>query len=309
MTLASMVEPLSKPVVKTPSIYQSGELRYETRGLRVTPLSDLYHFLMRAAWSKLLGAFAVIYCAVNGLFAFAYWLGGPGTVLNARPGSFADDFWFSVQTFATIGYGALSPGSTYANALVTIESFAGMLAMAFGTGILFAKFSRPVARVAFSKNAIVGLRNGQPCLMCRVANRRGTPLLNASLQAHVLMDEVSSEGHRMRRVHELALERSGMPLFILAWTLIHPLDEKSPLAGLSRENVGERVVGLIVSFSGVDDTMVQTVHARRMYSPEDLRFAARFVDMIDNSMPGTLVIDHSQLDELIAEEAPTSGRD
>jgi inward rectifier potassium channel len=297
-----MAEQPQKPVVKTPSIYSAGQLRYEVRGLRVTPLSDLYHFLMKSAWWKLLGAFGVIYIGVNALFALAYSLGGPGTVLNARPGSFADDFWFSVQTFATIGYGNLSPGTTYANLLVTVESFGGMLAVALGTGILFAKFSRPMARVAFSKNAVVALRNGQPCLMCRIANQRGNALLDASLQAHVLMDDISSEGHRMRRVHALELERSGMPMFVLAWTLIHHLDEKSPLYGLNLENVSERVVGLIVSFSGVDDTMVQTVHARQMYSVEDLRFGARFVDMIDNSQPGTLVIDHSQLDELMVED-------
>jgi inward rectifier potassium channel len=296
-----------KPVVKAPSIYQSGQLRYEARGLRVMPLSDLYHFLMKSAWWKLLGAFGVIYVGVNALFALAYLLGGPGTVLNARAGSFADDFWFSVQTFATIGYGNLSPGTTYANLLVTVESFGGMLAVALGTGILFAKFSRPMPRVAFSGNAIVGLRNGQPCLSCRLANQRGNALLDATVQVHVLMDEISSEGQRMRRVHALELERTGMPMFVLAWTLIHHLDEKSPLYGLTVENAAERVIGLIISFSGVDDTMVQTVHARKMYSAEDLRFGARFVDMIDNSQPGKLIIDHSQLDELIAEDTPNAG--
>jgi inward rectifier potassium channel len=305
--LVSTANQPQKPVITAPAIYSTGRLRYESRGLRVTPLSDLYHFFMKAAWWKLLLSFGVIYCAANAAFAVAYWWGGPGTVLNARAGSFADDFWFSVQTFATIGYGNLSPGSTYAHVLVTVESFAGMLAVAFGTGILFAKFSRPMARVAFSKNVVVGSRNGQPCLMWRIANRRGNALLDATVQGHALIDEVSSEGHRMRRVHALELERSGMPMFMLSWTVIHPLDAKSPLFGLSPENAGERLVGLIVSFSGVDDTMVQTVHARQMYNPADLRFRARFVDMIDNSTPGTLIIDHAQLDELVAEEGPRDG--
>jgi inward rectifier potassium channel len=301
-----MAEQPPKPVVRSTPIYAAGRLRYETRGLRVTPLSDLYHFLMKAKWSSLLGAFGVIYCAVNALFALAYLMGGPGTVLNARPGSFADDFWFSVETFATIGYGNMAPGTTYGHLLVTVESFAGMLAVALGTGILFAKFSRPMARVGFSKNAVVSLRNGQPCLMWRLANQRGNALLDATMQAHVLMDDISSEGHRMRRVHALELERTGMPMLTLAWTCIHHLDEKSPLFGLTLDNAPERLVGLIVSFSGVDDTMVQTVHARQLYNPEDLRFGARFVDMIDSSTPGTLVIDHAQLHELILEEAPPS---
>jgi inward rectifier potassium channel len=294
------------PVPKAPSPYQAGPLRYESRGLRVTPLSDLYHFLMKTAWYKLLGAFALMYCALNGVFAVAYRLGGDGAILNAHAGSLADAFWFSVQTFATIGYGNMSPGTTYAHVLVTLESFCGMLSVALSTGILFAKFSRPMARVGFSKNVIVGQRNGEPCLMWRVANHRGSALLNATVQAHALMDEVSSEGHRMRRAQELTLERTSMPMFILSWTLIHHLDEKSPLYGLSPENAAERLIALIVSFSGVDDAMVQTVHARRMYNPEDLRFGARFADMIDNSKPGTLIVDHSKLDELVGDSRPPS---
>ena len=144
-----MAEP-QQPVSRGPSIYEAGRLRFEIRGLRITPLSDLFHFLMRTKWSRLLAAFVAIYCGVNALFALLYRLGGDGTILNAHPGSFADDFWFSVQTFATIGYGNLAPASTYAHLLVTLESFCGMLSVALGTGILFAKFSLPKARVSAS---------------------------------------------------------------------------------------------------------------------------------------------------------------
>lgn len=290
-----------QPPPARPSTFQSGRLRYEVRGLRITPLSDLFHYLMRTRWWQLLLSFVLIYCGVNSLFATCYWLGGPGTIQNARPGSFADAFWFSVQTFATIGYGNLAPGSTWAHLLVTFESFCGMLSVALGTGIVFTKFSLPKARVAFSSNVMVASRNGKPCLMFRIANLRGSSLLDASARAHVLIDEVSSEGHRMRRNHPLELERSSMPIFLLAWTLLHPLDEKSPLFGLSPENAAERMVTLIVNFTGVDDTMLQTVHARRLYTPDDLRFGQRFADMIDTTTPGLLVIDHSQMDQHVRE--------
>lgn len=301
-----------QPPPTRPSTFQSGRLRYEVRGLRITPLSDLFHYLMRTRWWQLLLSFVLIYCGVNSLFATCYWLGGPGTIQNARPGSFADAFWFSVQTFATIGYGNLAPGSTWAHLLVTFESFCGMLSVALGTGIVFTKFSLPKARVAFSSNVMLASRNGKPCLMFRIANLRGSSLLDASARAHVLIDEVSSEGHRMRRNHPLELERSSMPIFLLAWTLIHPLDEKSPLHGLTQENAGERMVTLIVNFTGVDDTMLQTVHARRLYTPDDLRFGLRFADMIDTSTPGLLVIDHSQMDEHVTEGSASGdagGRD
>jgi inward rectifier potassium channel len=294
------------PVMKPPQFYQAGRLRYEVRGLRVTPFADLFHFLMQTAWSTLLASFMVIYGGVNALFATFYWLGGSGTILNARPGSFADDFWFSVQTYATIGYGTLAPGSTYAHVLVTFESFCGMLSVALSTGVLFAKFSRPKARVAFSNNALVCVRNGQPCLVWRVANRRDTSLLTPSAQAYVLIDEVSAEGHRMRRNQLLELERSALPVFLSAWTLIHQLDETSPLYGLSVENAAARLVGIIVSPSAVDETMLQSVHARQLYNPEDLRFGMRFADMLDTSNRATLVIDHSQMDELVVDQEARS---
>ena len=299
------VSPAVSPPGRAPGIYQRGQLRYEIRGLRVTPLSDLYHYLMRSPWSTLLGVFVFIYCGANALFALGYWLGGPGTVQNSS-GSFAEAFWFSVQTFATIGYGNLAPASTFAHVLVTIESFCGMLSVALGTGILFAKFSKPMAKVAFSAHAVVTRRNGQPCLMWRVANRRSNALLDATVQAHVLMDELSAEGTRMRRAHELKVERGSMPMFLLAWTVIHPIDQDSPLYGLTAENATERFVSLIASFSGVDDAMVQTVHARQIYTPEQVKFGVRFADMLETG-PGKLIIDHSQLDEL-RPEADTVGK-
>src|SRR6478752_5550013 len=161
--MTSPAKPAVPPQSRSP-IYQRGQLRYEIRGLRVTPLSDLYHYLMRSRWSVLLGVFVCIYCGANALFALGYRLGGPGTVQNSR-GSFPEAFWFSVQTVATIGYGNLAPASTFAHLLVTIESFCGMLSVALGTGIVFAKFSLPKARVAFSKNVLVSSRNGQPVLV------------------------------------------------------------------------------------------------------------------------------------------------
>jgi inward rectifier potassium channel len=127
-----------------------------------------------------------------------------------------------------------------------------------------------------------------------------------SAQAYLLVDEVSAEGHRMRRNQLLELERSALPVFVSAWTLIHQLDEKSPLYGLSLENVADRLVGIIVSLSGVDEAMLQSVHARQLYGPEDFRFGVRFADMMDTSNPATLIIDHSQMDELVIDQEPRS---
>jgi inward rectifier potassium channel len=289
----------STPSLPKSSIYENGQLRFERRGLRPTPFADFYHFLMGTTWSRMLGLFALAYLALNAAFAVLYLVGGDGTLLNARPGSFADAFWFSVQTFATIGYGVLAPGSSYGHALVTLESFAGMLSVALATGILFAKFSRPTARVRFSEFALTYVRNGTPALAFRVANLRAAPLVEVQIRVHALIDEVSREGHEMRRAHSLELERAHMPMFLLAWNIIHPLGPTSPLRGISAENVHERLVSLVVTFAGVDDTMVQTVHARHIYAPGDIRFQMRFADMMDRSSPGKLIVDYARFDDIV----------
>ena len=296
-----MAEPSLTPA-REPT-YQNGQLRFERRGVPPTPFADFYHLLMGATWRGVLGLFALGYLTLNLLFALLYFAGGEGTIVNARAGSFLDAFWFSVQTFATIGYGVLSPGTTYAHLLVAIESFSGMLCVALGTGILFSKFSRPKARVSFSQCAVCYTRNGQRCLAIRVANLRTASLVDVQVKMHVLVDEVSQEGHQMRRAYPLELERAHMPVFLLAWSMFHPLNEKSPLFGLEAENVFERMVSIIVSFTGVDDTMVQTVHARHLYTPEELRFRTRFADMMDRSETGKLIVDYERMDQLVAEGA------
>jgi inward rectifier potassium channel len=282
------------------STFREGELRFESRGARVSPFVDLYHSLLRASWGQLFLTYFAVYLAENALFAALYWLGGDGTILNAQGHAFLECFWFSVQTLATIGYGFYAPNSTYAHVLVTLESFVGLLTTALTTGLLFAKFSKPVARVKFSRNALFSVRNGEMAFTFRVANQRKTALLESSLKVHVLKDEVSAEGHQMRRAHELKLERSEIPVFRLSWALLHPVTPESPLAGITADNVSQHLVSIIVSFSGTDDTLSQTVRARRIYTPEDMRFGYRFVDMIDSSVDGMLIVDHSKLDEIAA---------
>jgi inward rectifier potassium channel len=292
-----------RPTPAAPAVDGDGQLRFERRGLRPTPFADFYHLLMGATWRRLLALFALAYLALNSSFATLYFLGGPDTLLNARPGSFTDAFWFSVQTFATIGYGVLAPNTNYAHLLVTVESFTGMLSVALATGILFAKFSRPTARVLFTRNVLIHTRNGIPTLVFRVGNLRSAPLLDVHVKVHALMDEVTKEGQELRRAQPLELERTHMPMFLLAWNIFHPITQASPLYGIDVTNVGQRLVGVIVTFSGVDDTMVQTVHARHTYTPADLQFAMRFSDMMDRSVPGKLIVDYARFDELIPEAA------
>jgi inward rectifier potassium channel len=290
----------TKPVhvVRIPGVYGAGKVRFEVKNLDQRWFADMYHYMLAVTWRRLLGWFFLVYLATNAFFAFFYWLGG-SDISNARPGSYADAFWFSVQTYATIGYGGMAPASTYAHVLVTLEAFTGMMAMAIGTGIVFAKFSRPTARIAFSQRMVVHVRNARPVLEFRLANQRSGSLSDANMKLSVLRDEVTAEGQPMRRSHPLELERSQMPVLSLAWNLIHVLDETSPLHGLEPGDSMAHIVGFIASLTAHDDTMAETVHARQFYSAEDVLHNVRFVDMIDSkSVPGVISIDHALLNEV-----------
>ena len=291
--------PTSEAKSAAPRVYSVAGARFETRGLPSRPLQDLYHLLMGGSWTYVLGSCLVGYFALNGLFASLYWL-HPGCIVNARPGSFADSFWFSVQTFATIGFGVMSPATTYAHFLVTIESCLGLFSLALGTGIVFAKFSKPTARLAFSNVMIVTRYNGKPCLSFRVAHQRKGSLMDVHARLSVLCDEVSSEGTGLRRAHELHLERSRMPMLAMAWTVMHSLDDSSPLYGLAPENAANKAVAFIAHVTGVDETTLEQLHARHVYATDALQFGMNFVDMIDRSQPDRLIVEHGRLSSVVA---------
>ncbi len=295
-----MTQQPSKPpaILRSPSVLGVGRSRFLVKNLNQSWYTDVYHYLLAITWRRLLGLFFLFYLGTNALFGFLFWLGG-NDISNARPGSYADDFWFSVQTYSTIGYGAMAPVTTYAHVLVTLEAFAGMMALALGTGIVFAKFSRPTARVAFSDKVCVHLRNGRPVLEFRLANQRRGSLSDATMKFSVVRDEVTAEGQPMRRSSPLELERSHMPVLSLAWNCIHVLDEHSPLYGLCPGDTMDRISGFIAILAAHDDTMGDTVHARQWYAAEDVLHNMRFVDMIDTkSEPGIISIDHALLNEV-----------
>lgn len=274
--------------------YASGRLRTKILNAPLHPVHDLYFYLLAASWGRLLAFSFVLYLAINAAFAELYLLGGD-CINNAQPGSFMDAFAFSVQTFATIGYGGMTPKTPYANLLVTVESFAGLILVALCTGLVFSKFARPIHRLAFSKNAVIHLRNGVPCLLFRIANERcEDSILNCSLSAHALFEEVTVEGQHMRRFQELTLERPQTPLFTLSWTAIHIINERSPLYGITPHNIHDRLLILSISFEGQDTTFRQSVLTHHIYAAHDILFGVRFADMLDTST-AALTMDFSRL--------------
>ncbi len=260
-------------------------------GLRLSPLTDLYYHLMRGSWWLLVALLGFAYLVTNLAFAALYMMQAGG-INDAKDGNFADAFAFSVQTISTIGYGTLAPTNATVHTLVTFEAMLGLLGTAIATGLVFAKFSRPRAKILFSDTMLIKTRNGNPALVFRVGNARGNEIIEASLRLAVLIPEVTLEGDQMRRLVDLPLLRSMTPLFAMTWSVIHEIDENSPLHGRDAKSYEEDGIRFIVSMTGIDATFSQTVHARHIYLHDDIRWQHRFVDIVDNTDSGRLRIDY-----------------
>ena len=269
-------------------------------------LRDLYHFLLDASWRRLLSVLTLVYLAANALFALGYVLGGDG-IVNARQGSFSDAFFFSVQTMATIGYGGMAPRSLWAHVLVTIEAFSGLFGLTLVTGLVFAKFSRPTARVLFSRVAIVAPRDGIPSFMFRMGNERSDNIIEAQVRVVLARNETTLEGEAVRRFHELALTRPSSPLFALSWTTVHPITEGSPLHGAPRAALAAVEAEVIVSLVGFEEIFSQTVHARRVYRAADIIWNARFVDVLLREPYGRRRVDYGRFHDVVPIETAGEG--
>jgi len=251
---------------------------------------DFYHVMLTVSWLFFFLQLAAMFVAVNLIFALLY-LAHPGSIANGRPGSFADAFFFSVQTLGTLGYGVMAPKTLWANLLVTAESFSGILTIALFTGIIFARFSRPIARVVFSNVAVVALFDGVPTLMFRAANQRGEFIVDAEVSVTLARQHPTREGVTMRRFQELKLERSKNSLFPLSWTVMHRIDETSPLYGLTNEEMLAQEMEIVVMLSGVDEIVADRIYARHAYWADEIIRDHRFVDVISLAPDGRRVVD------------------
>ena len=255
-----------------------------------------YYLMLTVPWQ---GFFAITigsYILANALAAFFFWLGGPETILNSD-GTFLSAFFFSVQTSASIGYGAMSPGTLYGQVVVTLEAIASILGIAVLTGLTYTRFARPTAQVLFSKVAVVTPFQGTPTLMFRAANERRNQILEAQMRVHLTLDEYS-DGRMMRRFYELGLLRDRNPSFSLTWTALHPIDENSPLYGLTHQDLVRTSAALLVSLSGIDQTVNQAIHTRHNYYAGDLRWDQQFKDILYELEDGDRYIDFADFHEV-----------
>jgi inward rectifier potassium channel len=265
-----------------------------TAGLETNFWSDFYHNAMTASWPTFFGALAAAFLSINLLFAGVFMLSGDD-IANARPGSFWDLFFFSVETTSTVGYGDMHPQTVYGHSVATIENFTGMVLLAVMTGLVFSRFSRPRARLIFARNPVITIHNGAPMLKFRLANARNNFITEANAKLWVLTSNVTTEGLRLVGFQPMRLVKSENPVFALSWTLLHPVDEESHLFGLTPEEIEASEMNFIVSITGLDETSSQIVHARQTFAAQDLRFGHEFVDIHSVDDNGTRRVDFSKI--------------
>lgn len=265
-------------------------------------LVDPYHFVLTLTWPRFFGLLVCVFVALNALFALAYWL-VPGSVANARPGVFQDYFFFSVETMATVGYGEMSPANTVGHLIAVLEIMLGMTAVALMTGLIFARFAKPKARVLFSEKAVIRQFDGKRVLMLRVANERYNRIVDVSAMLSVVRLERLQDGEAYYRIHDLPLVRERTQVFNLTWTLIHEIDERSPLFGVTTQSLQADQIRIAVSLTGHDETVAAAVHAVHDYEGADIAFDARFVDVLRLMPDGSRVVDLTRFHEVETERA------
>ena len=282
-----------------PRVVRLGGREIVTEGQDLSFWADISHRCMTASWPAFIGGAAAVFIAFNAVFALFYWIGDQ-PVSNVPGGAYIDYLYFSIETLSTAGYGDMHPQTHYGHFIAAVELFTGIFSMSLMTGLIFARFSRPNARLLFADNPVISNHEGSPTLMVRFANERHNIIGNATARLWLFKNIVSQEGQSLRRFYELPLMRNESPALALTWTLYHAIDEASPLYGMNPDDLAATSVSLVVVVSGYDVVAAQTVHARKPYDHPDIRFGQRYADIIDTTEDGRLRIDYGRFHETVS---------
>ncbi len=287
---------------------QDGSFNVRRRGLGFWETFTPYHLLVTMSWPRFLGLSATLFMGINVLFAVLYWVLGSSALLSPGAEKFGGDFlqafFFSVETFATIGYGHIAPMGVPANLVMTAESLVGVLAQALVTGFTFARFARPTAMILFSNRALIAPYRGGTALMFRIANQRSNEIIELQAQVLVAKMETTPTG-RKRTFAAMSLERARVVFFPLAWTIVHPIDEASPLWGVSEDQLLAMDAEILILLSGYDETYAQQVHTRSSYKASEVVWNAKFRNIFDaKSNEGDVALEVSRVHEYDVLDAP-----
>ncbi|HEY5327625.1 MAG TPA: ion channel [Mucilaginibacter sp.] len=292
-----------QPVIKNqPLINKDGTPNVKRAGLPFFNTSNNYHTLITMSWTKFWLLVISAYLIINIIFSVIYISFGPGTLDGGTIGNtpfhhFMDAFFFSAQTISTVGYGHIFPKGMMSNSVAALESMLGLLAFALATGLLYGRFSRPSAQITYSKNMLVApyLENSKG-IMFRLANLRRNILIDLEIEVIFSFNE-TVDGKTMRRFYPLDVERRKVSILTMNWTIVHPLDEKSPLKDMTKDDLINAEAGFAILLRAFDDTFSQTVHSRTSYQAHEIVWGAKFKPVFDRDEDGRIVLDLSKISD------------
>jgi inward rectifier potassium channel len=275
---------------------RAGRLEFVKINTAKFDFRDTYHLILTLTWPQFAALVLVVYVLINLVFAGLYVLGGR-CIAELPPGSFSQAFFFSVETLATVGYGHMYPDTFYGHCVTTIEIVIGMFGMAVITGVIFIRFSRPTARILFSKCAVISSFDGIPTLMLRVANLRHIPMAEAEFRVMLFRDEsIPEEEENVRRFYALKLQFDRMIAFPVVLTLRHVIDESSPLYGMTPEDLKKSDTRLMASVVCIDTVIPAPVESATDYSYDEILWNRRFVEIYTETPDGRISVDYGRID-------------
>lgn len=265
-------------------------------GGRRAPFRDFYHAFLRLSFIAAFGFIVATIVGMNLVFASLYL--AFGGVAHADPHSFIDAFSFSVQTMATIGYGAMYPDSPVAKMISNVEAISGLMVTALSTGLLFTKFSQTRATLTFASKAVICTHDGHPTLVMRIGNERANLIVEAQARVVLTRTERTAEGRLFYRMYDLKLVRDRSISFTGIWQLMHRITADSPLYALSAEELAEQEAEIACAVVGIDDTSLQPIHGRKVWGDKEILYGHRLADMLDPRPDGTLHVHLAKFDEV-----------
>src|ERR1700731_4911405 len=275
---------------------RSGQFEFVKLNAKKADLRDTYHLVLTLSWPGFAAVVFAIYLFINVVFATLYML-NPRAIAEMAPGSFFDAFFFSVETLATVGYGHMYPETFYGHLIAMLEIMVGMFGLAVITGLIFVRFSRPTARIQFSKVAVIAPFDGVPNLMIRLANLRHQAMVEPQFRIILLRNTVTVEGDEVRRFRSLHLEFDHLIAFPAVLTVRHPIDKTSPLFGMTPEDFRQQNIRILASIVGVDTVIVAPVQSFGDYNYEQIEWNRRFVEIYDQNEEGEWTVDYARIDE------------
>ena len=277
-------------VQKTRLINKDGSFNVDRIEVSRWGSTSFYHALITMPWRKFNFIVFIYFVSINLFFACLYFFSGMeglrGVEATTKGNQFLEAFFFSKQTFSTVGFGRLSPGNNLTSSIAAIESLIGLLGFALATGLLYGRFSRPKASMIFSKNAIIAPFKDGKAFQFRLANKmRNSQITDMSCRITVAKLEIEN-GVPIRRFRPVELEIKNIIFFPMTWTINHPIDESSPLFGMTEKDLKDADIEFLISLNGFDDTFSQTVNSRFSYTHEEIIYGAKWVSVFSVNSKG-----------------------